>query len=234
MKLTIAHDFDKLAKAMQTAGKQARFAAAVALTRTGKDVQTAIPGELDRVLDKPTDFTRRGTYLKAARRDDLAAEVAFRPLQSRYMRFQVEGGTYEPKQGGIKLPGNITLNAFGNIPRGTINRLKAAAKNGSLGAAVAKRIGANGDRRKGAAPIQLFYGQPSGKGWENAPVGIWRRIPPAYRGAAGKLIPVILFEDTPARYRPKFDFVGLGRRVRDQRFAAHFDTALRQALASAR
>lgn len=234
MKLNIQHDFDRLAKAMENASKQARFAAAVALTRTGRDIRQAIPAELDRVLDKPTEFTKRGTYLVAARRDNLVAEIGFRPLQSRYMRYQVEGGVYQPKEGGIKLPGNITLNAFGNIPRGTINRLKAAAKNGSLGATVARRIGANGDRRKGAAPIQLFYGQPTGKGWEKAPVGIWRRIPPATPGAKGKLIPVIVFEKTPARYSARFEFKALALKVRDQRFATHFDTALRQALASAR
>jgi hypothetical protein len=215
-------------------GKQGRFAAAVALTKTAQDIQRAIPAELDRVLDRPTEFTKRGTYVKAARRDTLAAEVGFKRIQASYMRYQIEGGLVQPRAGGIKLPGNIQLNAFGNIPRGTIARLKAAAKSGDLSSAIAKRLNVNGNRRKGAAPIQLFYGKPEGKGWEDAPVGIWRRVPPATPGGKGKLIPVIVFEDTAARYRRRFDFAGLAQRTVREKFAGHFSTAIQTAIRTAR
>lgn len=215
-------------------GKQARFAMAVALTKTAQEIQRQIPGELDRVLDRPTNFTKRGTYVKAARRDTLFAEVGFRAIQARYMRYQIEGGEVDPGAAGIKLPGNIQLNGFGNIPRGTIARLKAAAKNGALGGVVAKRLNVQGDRRKGAAPIQLFYGQPTGKGWEKAPVGIWRRLPPSTPGGKGKLIPVVLFEDTPARYRRRFDFAGLAVKTVRQKFPQLFNAALQNALRTAR
>ena len=160
--------------------------------------------------------------------------VGFRDIQARYMALQIAGGTRQPGKGGIKLPGNIQLNAFGNIPRGTIAKLKAAAKDGSLGTALAKRINAGGNRRKGAAPVQLFYGRPTGKGWDNAPVGIWRRIPPATPGGKGRLVPVIVFEDTPARYRRRFDLHALAQRTVDTRFAGHFNAEFKKAMASAR
>lgn len=234
MQINVTSNLRQVAGSIAAMGKQARFAAAVALTRTAKDVQAAVPAELDRALDRPTEFTKRGTYVVAARRDRLQAEVGFRQIQARYMRLQIEGGTYNPKEGGIKLPGNIQLNAFGNIPRGLVGKLKAAAKDGSLGTAVAKRLNVAGNRRKGAAPIQLFYGQPTGKGWENAPVGIWRRIPPATPGGKGKLVPVVVFDQKPARYRARFNFQGLAQQTVDRRFAEHFRTEFAKAQATAR
>ena len=213
--------------------RQSRFAAAVALTKTAQGIRKALPGKLDKVFDRPTTFTKQGTYLKAARRDELVAEVGFRPIQSKYLRLQAEGGIYMPREGGIRLPGNIQLNAFGNIPRGTIAKLKAAAENGQLSAALAKRLNAQGNRRKGAKPLQLFFGVPRGRGWDNAPLGIWRRVPGA-DGGAGKLIPVIVFEDTPAKYQRRLDLVDIARPIVAQRFQANLSAALTNAMRTAR
>lgn len=213
--------------------KQARYAAAVALTKTAQEIRSAIPGELDKVFDRPTTFTKQGTYLKAARRDELVAEVGFRPIQAKYLQLQAEGGIYMPREGGIRLPGNIQLNAFGNIPRGTIAKLKAAADNGQLSAALAKRLNVQGNRRKGAKPLQLFFGVPRGDRWQNAPLGIWRRVP-GVDGGPGKLIPVILFEDTPAKYSQRLDLGQMARPIVAQRFQANLNRALADAMRTAR
>jgi len=234
MQINITHNLDAVRRAIGVQAKQVSYAAAVALTRTAQDVQREIPAALERALDNPTEFTKRGTYISPARRDKLQSEVGFRPVQARYMALQISGGIRTAGAAGIKLPGNIQLNAFGNIPRGTIAKLKAAAKDGGLGAVLAKRLNVNGGRRKGAAPIQLFYGQPTGRGWKDAPVGIWRRIPPATPGGKGKLVPVIVFDQKPARYRPRFDFKALAQRTVDSRFDAHFTAEFRKALATAR
>lgn len=234
MHIRVTFDQTAFLAGMGNLQKQIRFASAVALTRAVKAAQTELPAALERALDQPTDYTKRGSYIKPARRDQLEAEIGFKDRQARYMAYQIAGGVYNPRRGGIKLPGDITLNAFGNIPRGTIARLKAAAQGGKLSAALAKRLNANGNRRKGAAPIQLFYGRPRGKGWENAPMGIWRRIPPATPGAPGKLVPVIVFEDTPARYRARFDFRSFVLGVARRTLQPEFTRALQQALATAR
>lgn len=210
--------------------KQVQYATAVALTRTAAVLKRELPAELDRVFDRPTPFTKRGIFLKAARKDDLTAEVGFMDVQARYLRLQVEGGTRQPGPRGIKLPGNVELNAFGNIPKGLTDKLKAAAKSGELGAAVTRRLGVTRERRKGAAPIQLFYGKPSGGRWNDAPVGIWRRVP----GKPGKLIPVIVFEDTPARYKKRLDLHRFAAPIVQREFAQQFDRALRDALDTAR
>ena len=234
IKINVTHKLPDIARYIGNIGKQASFATAVALTRTAQDVRRAIPEALDRALDRPTEYTKRGTFVVAARRDKLEAIMGFRDRQAKYMALQIAGGTYQPKDAGIRLPGNVQINAFGNIPRGLVTKLKAAAKDGSLSTAVAKRLNVQGNRRKGTAPIQLFYGQPTGSGWETAPVGIWRRIPPATPGGKGKLVPVIIFDKKPARYRARFDFKALARNTVDARFAEHFKAEFKKAIANAR
>lgn len=208
---------------------QVRFAAAVALTRTAQDIREALPAVMERELDRPVAFTKRGLFIRAARRDALTATVGFMDKQAKYMALQIEGGTRQPGPRGIKLPGNIQLDSFGNIPKGTIDKLKAMAQDGTLAKGIARRLGV-GNRRKGAAPIQLFLGKPQGRGWEKAPMGIWRRVP----GTPGKLVPVIVFEDTPARYRPRFHLRAAAEAVVRRRWAGNFATALADALRTAR
>ena len=208
--------------------KQVRYAAAVALTRTAGAVKEAMPAVMERALDRPTQFTKKGLFVKSASPASMTATVGFMDRQASYLRYQIAGGTRTPGRRGIKLPGNIELNSFGNIPRGLIDKLKASAQDGTLAKGLARKLGV-GNRRKGAAPIQLFYGKPTGRGWENAPMGIWRRIP----GTPGKLVPVIVFEDTPARYRPRFNFereaATVVRREWDRQFALAFEQAMRTA-----
>lgn len=231
MQIRVDHNIDDVVRRLDVQQKQVRYATAVALTRTAATIKDALPAELDRVFDRPTSFTKRGIYLKAARRDALTAEVGFMAKQASYLRLQVEGGVRQPTERGIRLPGNIQLNAFGNIPRGLTDKLKAAAKDGTLGTAVAKRLGVSAkDRRKGAAPISLFYGKPAGGRWGKAPVGIYRRIP----GKPGKLVPVIVFEDTPAKYQKRLDLEAFARPIVAREFERQFDRALRDALATAR
>ena len=208
--------------------KQLRYAAAVALTRTAQAVRDALPAVMDRELDRPTTFSKRGIFVKAARKESLTSVVGFMDRQASYLKYQIAGGTRMPTSRGIKLPGNVQLNSFGNIPKGLIDKLKASAQDGSLGRGLAGKLGV-GNRRKNAAPIQLFYGKPTGRGWEKAPMGIWRRVP----GKPGKLIPVVVFEDTPAKYKPRFNLERVGRvivqREWDKQFAKSFADAMRTA-----
>lgn len=233
MQIRIDTNIAEVQRQLGVQAKQITYATAVALTKTAARVKAAIPAELDRVFDRPTTYTKQGTYLKMATRTNLEAEVGFKPVQAHYLQLQASGGTKQAPAAGLRLPGNIQLNAFGNIPRGLIAKLKASAQNGTLSAAIVKRLGVTGNRRKGAAPIQLFYGQPQGKGWEKAPMGIWRRVP-GINGAKGKLIPVVVFEDTPAKYTKRLDLQAIALPIVRTHFEQEFDTALAKALATAR
>ena len=210
--------------------KQARFAAAVALTRTAGKVRAAMPAVMARELDRPTQFTSgdKSMYVTGAKPDSLTAVVGFKDRQASYLRYQIEGGTRTAGPRGIKLPGNITLDTFGNSPKGVIAKLKASAQDGTLGRGLAKRLGV-GKRKRGSAPIQLMFGRPSGSRWKNAPIGIWRRVP----GSPGKLVPVIVFPNTAAHYKPRFHFeeaaAAVVRSEWDSQFAKAFDEAMRSA-----
>lgn len=219
---------DKTLALLTGAQKQVRFATAVALTRTAGAVKDAMPAVMERELDRPTSFTKRGLFVQRATPAKLMATVGVMDRQASYLKYQIVGGTRTPTARGIKLPGNITLNSFGNIPKGLIDKLKQSAQDGTLGRGIAGRLGLK-NRRKGAAPIELFYGKPTGRGWEKAPMGIWRRVP----GSPGKLVPVIVFEDTPAKYKPRFRFARAAeevvRREWDRQFAQAFAEAMRTA-----
>ena len=210
--------------------KQVRFGASLALTRLAGRIKDAMPSVMDQEMDRPTPFSKRGWFVRRATPATLTAIVQLMDRQASYLRWQIAGGTRPAGQRGIKLPGNITLDTFGNIPRGIIAKLKAAAQNGTLGPAIAKRLGAHGNRRKGAAPVQLFLGRPRGRGWEKAPMGIWRRVP----GNPGKLVPVVVFEESPAHYKARFNPQRAAANLVARHWRQEFSAALADAMRTAR
>ena len=120
------------------ANKQLHFAMARALndcTRAASvDVNKAMPS----VFDRPTPFTERAAVAPrdlAASRDHLVATVTLRDIQAKYLTPEEEGGARSPSDNTRKpgqalvLPGKgLDLDSFGNIPNGTLRRLRAMAK----------------------------------------------------------------------------------------------------------
>ena len=228
LKISVTHDLDKLVARIDRIGRdQVPFATAKALTRTAQAAQRAVPAALEQDLDRPTEFTKRGTFIVPARKSNLQAVVGFKDRQAEYMLYQIEGGVRAPKKKALRLPGEVVLNEYGNLPKGTITRLVQAAKSGKYGAVVKKRLGI-GDRRKGAGDLDLFYGQP--RGFPDLPVGIWRRMP----GKPGKLVPVIVFPRAVAKYRPRFRFHAMVERVVREAFPREFASAFADAMRTAR
>lgn len=230
---------DAVKAAISGRAKQVRFATAKALTDTAGAVKIAIPGELDRTLDRPTAFTKRGTFVRKAdvksALPTLEAAVGFLPIQSGYLVYQVEGGARSPKKKALRLPSNIPLDDAGNLPRGTIKALVRAAQSGKFGKVVQRRLGvAEGyvNRRKSASDGGLFYGKP--RGLPSYPPGIYRRVIDPSGSGRGKLIPIIVFPEKKAQYRKKFDFYEFAARTVAREWPRKFDAALAYALATAR
>lgn len=222
----ILEGFDVAMAKMANRGKQVKFAAAVALTRTAADIKEAVPSALDLVLDRPTTFTRFGTFVSRATRDNLEATVGFKDRQAAYMKYQISGGSRMPGAGGLKLPGAIQLNEFGNIPRGLIAKMIAAArKQGQLTKRVAKRI-------KVSAKVDLFYGDPKDQGGHRWPRGIYKDVD--LGGGRRRLIPLIVFPLVAARYKKRFDFAGLAKSIVDRKWDANFKAAFDEAIRTAR
>ena len=135
--------------------KQTAYATAVAINAAAKAVQQESSQALERELDRPTPFTKdpkRAMFLSYARAPaKMFADVGFRDIQSAYLMYQFAGGTRRPKNKALRIPAQIRLNQYGNLPKDTIKKLVAQSK-----------------RKKGL----IFYGQPS----PGLPPGLWRRV----------------------------------------------------------
>ena len=203
-------------------GKQVAFAASKALNATAKAVADAMPEELERALDKPTPFTKRGVrVLRYANKAKLEATVGFMAAQAKYMELQIAGGTRQPGRAGLKIPAAIQLNQYGNIPRGIIAQLVAVArKEQGMKKATSRKVKVSGK-------LDLFYGDPPDTAGRKWPRGI-------YMIANGALIPLIIFPQVAATYRPRFDFHGKAKAIVAREWQSQFDRALADALRTAR
>jgi hypothetical protein len=201
--------------------KQYPFAVAMALTQTARAVKDSMPDLVQRELDDPTPFTKAGFYSTVARKDNLTAIVGAKDKQAEYLRWQVEGGRRAPKNKALRLPGDVQLNAYGNIPAGLIRQLVARAKAG-------KRATKGQAARFGVSQaLDLFYGEPG----DGRPAGIYKRVG---TGTVRRLVPVIVFPKQSAQYERRLDFYGQARRVTLATFDDNLRRSWAKALASAR
>lgn len=207
-------------------GKQINFAASRALNAVGKKGAEAMPAEMERTLDNPTPFTKRGfRVLKYASKTSLSVTVGFMTAQEKYMQFATDGGVRQPGPGGLKLPGAIKLNSFGNIPKGIIGQLIAVAnKERKLGKVKARRVAVSNK-------VDLFYGDPIDHGGKPMPRGIYKRV---IAGAESRLIPLVVFPVTPAKYKPRLDPRAKIEAVVKAEWPSMFDSALADAVRTAR
>lgn len=203
-------------------GKQIPFAASKALNATGKAVADAMPAEIEKAIDRPTPFTKKGVaVLSYANKARLETVVGFRRIQAEYMRLQIEGGSSRPPGGRLKLPAAIKLNEFGNIPKGVIAQLvKVARKEQGLKKATSRRV-------KISAKVDLFYGDPKDQAGKVWPRGI-------YKAVNGALVPLILFPQTTANYKPRFDFHGKAKAIVEREWPKQFEAALAESTRTAR
>ena len=205
---------------------QVPFAVAKALTDTARKVKDGLPAELDRVLDKPTPFTKRGIFVRPARKNDLRAVVGFQPAQANYLQWQVYGGERAPNRKALRLPSAIGLDAFGNLPKGTIAQLlRVAVKQGRLSRKRSSML-------KVSRKVEVFYGDPADVGAHHFPPGIYERIPGD--NGSGRLIPLVVFPQRNARYKPRLNLQEFARSVIASEFRPALDQALTFAIATAR
>lgn len=205
--------------------KQVQFAAAKALTQTAKKIQQNIPAYLEKELDKPTPFTKSGTFVQAARKDKLEAVVGFKDRQASYLKWQVDGGMRSPTKTALRLPSAVRLNEYGNLPKGIIQQLVAVArKESKLSKRTSRRIKVSNQQ-------ELFYGDPKDVGNHKFPPGIYKLVKQAGRS---QLVPLIVFPQTTANYRPRLDLEKFAKPIVASEFEPAFREALRQALETAR
>ena len=105
------------------AQKQIPFAMALTLTKTVQSAQRSEKIAMDRQLDRPTPFTKRGVAIRKATKTNWQAQVFIKDIQAEYLMWVVEGGTRKPKNKAHVLPVTIKRNKYGNIPRGKVQKL---------------------------------------------------------------------------------------------------------------
>jgi hypothetical protein len=263
MQINITANTDAVRAAIGQYGNQARFAAAVALTRTGQDVKKAQGDEIRRVFSNPTPFTQRAVFLSKATKNKLQAVVWLKDGYSdkpHYLSPQILGGERPLKRFEYRLVKTgymraterlvptkyAPTNSYGNIGRGAVTRilsqLKTAVVSGDFSNASDSRV----SRKKrageqffwsgGPGTVRTYVRKAAGANQsrlvsvkEHLPRGVWM----VKRTAFGNAV-VPIFSATTARYTKRYDFYGVAQRVMDANFTDHFNTALANALATAR
>ena len=149
MRMSLRSTFPAIADQIAEMGRRGPVVAAIALTRTAKDVQAAIKEEMRSVFDRPTNYALNGTFLKTATRDRLEARVWVKdnPFGNgtpadRFLGPQIFGGARGHKgmerllqangmmpQGWFAVPGDgADLDASGNVRRGQIRQMLSQLK----------------------------------------------------------------------------------------------------------
>jgi hypothetical protein len=95
--------------------KQIPFAASLAMNRTAQAIQKVEKSKIKTDLDNPTPQTVKSIRVKRSTKRDLTAAVFILPAISKFLKFQIEGGTRSPRGRTEAVPVGIRLNKFGNI-----------------------------------------------------------------------------------------------------------------------
>lgn len=240
IKVTI--DSSAALRALKNGAKQARFAAAVALTRTAKQVGAKLDSEMKSALPGagPYTTTERAQFVKPATTANLEATVGLKDKKpargtspAMLTKEHFTGGRRGNKpmevamraagvlpDGWIVIPGaGMKLDRFGNPPRQAVAEVLGAIK---------RNVAVVGRRGKTTVAKSYFVVPPGGSPRaDHLAPGIWRRI------NNRAISPVFLFVSA-ASYPRRIDLPKIARAVVNKVFANEFAKAYRQALATAR
>ncbi len=219
-----------------TQRRQVPFATALALTRTGKRVESGLQTAMAGGFDSASPYVKRSTYSTSATKTNLTSIIGLKDKKP-------AGGTApavllkEHFGGGARgnKPMEKALMAIGNLPTGWRVVPGAGMKLDAYGnpkrAAVAELLGALRSRQ------QVYKGR--GKrialvGYFVIPVGSGSHLEPGiYWRSARAIRPMFMFVRS-AQYRKRFDLPQIAQRVVSESFQVEFDRALAQAQATAR
>lgn len=215
--------------------KQLRYASAVMLTKTAKDVQKAIVDRMGVDFDRPTKYTLGSMTIKPAKKDDLEAIVKPRDVVGRgtpaekYLTPQIFGTSRNRISSERKLdaaqymlPGEFAvpakaaeLDGNGNFKKGMWNRIPSEIK----AAGEAKQTTRTRKKNKGVAKKSYFVIDQHGSALKP---GIYRRV--------GKRIePVLIFVSSP-RYAKRLRYFETADATFAARLLSNWNTAYDMAM----
>lgn len=216
--------------------RQIPFATALALTRTAQLTKDEIEANMRTVFDRPTSYTLRALRLFPATKKNLTAKVWMKneadkaSPATKWLNPQIDGGRRQDKRSESALrargvlaggryiaPGkDARLNGFGNISRGTMQKILSG-------------LGAQSDDHQNSTDSDRSSGNKRaffvlGRGADA--VGIAQRT----GKRSTKLL--LAFIKRPA-YSQLLDFYGIGNRVIARNLNIEMEKALRHAIETA-
>tara|TARA_R100001015_G_C4571613_1_gene129585 strand:+ start:318 stop:905 length:588 start_codon:yes stop_codon:yes gene_type:complete len=117
MQINVKNNIKEITKFTTTVQKkQIPFATSVAINNTLFDLKKEMAKQMDKKLDRPTPFTKRGFFINKAKKNLLVGVLLMKDIVANYMQYQIEGGTRTTgKQIPVPYKPNARLNKFGNI-----------------------------------------------------------------------------------------------------------------------
>ena len=251
VQITVKTNFGAVQALLSNSEKQARFAAAVALTKTAKIAEGDVKESMRRVFDRPTRWAINATRVIPATKQTLRSQVWLKDRRGQpqgkdanFLFPQVFGGprgrkAYETRllrvgwlrSNEFTVPAkDLALDEYGNVPTGLIRSILSQAK-------AADGLGYSSNKtqsRRSKATVQKVgtFFVSRGRSTGNAlPRGIYQRI--RLGSGWGTRLIFAIVEGKP-RYRPLLPFADVVRKSVDKNFSSQFDIAYRAAIATAR
>lgn len=190
------------------AGTQLPFAVALGINDTATIVKADEQAQLERDLDRPTPFTKKGMFIARANKRRLSGVVGFKRIQSEYLGVQARGGKRRPKKRAVVVPVGQRRNKYGNMPRGALKR--ALAKPNVFSGKV-----------KGTAGI-----------WQRPDRG--RRYDGTYGTKRRNGLKLLAIYQDRVSYRARFDFYDRARTTAGREIGPAIARNLRRAVKTAR
>ena len=107
MNISVESDIKDVLREFRTLeGVGVPYAIKEAINDTLFALREEMPGEIERVFDRPTVFTKTlsAWEVEKANTQTLVGELKMKPAQAAYMQWQVFGGTQMPKKRAIPMP----------------------------------------------------------------------------------------------------------------------------------
>lgn len=234
----------------QAATRQMPFAMAKSLTQVAGLAKTAAREEMQRVFDRPTNFTLNAQRVISATRNNLESVVWFKDVKPfarhHYLEPQVYGGNRPQKSfehrlqsrgilpsGWLVTPAaGARLDGFGNMSRGQIveilsyfDSFREAGYGGNMGSAGRARRARGTRSRYGFSYFAIRPGQAS-----HLSPGIYRKT----KSNFGSSIKPIMMFVSGAHYTMRLDVEGIAASTYDEHFDRLFAANFNAALATAR
>lgn len=248
MKIDVSTNFADVITSIRDIGKQAKYAAAVALTKTAQEVQTNIKQEMTRAFDRPTDYTINSVFIKPATKDKLVAKVglkndAYKGVPAdRYLAPQIFGGRRSLKSmekalqsAGLMPSGHFAVPAaaaqmdqFGNVKTSQIIQVMSQLKVQRGGGFESRASNKAASKRTVAKQGVTYFAVP--RQYRKLKPGIYEK---RISGKGSSVKPVFIFVSM-VKYQKRLRYFEVAEQTVTRKFASIYRNELKKALATAR